>query len=105
MNTEPGAREILARRRQQLLAINEVQRQSLAMQVQVWRGQWQTLARAGNFLARLRDNPLLAGLILCAVVVIKPSRIRAAVSQTRTLWQRVSLFLPLLAALLQRGKE
>ncbi len=105
MSAEPSASEILARRRQQLLAINEVQRQSLAMQVQVWRGQWQTLARAGNVLARLRNNPLLVGLMVCAVVVIRPSRIRAAVSQTHTLWQRVSVFLPLLAALLRRGKE
>ena len=105
MSSDLSAAENLARRRQQLLAINEVQRQSMAMQVQVWRGQFQTLARASHFLARLRDNPLLVGLVLCAVVVIRPSRISAAVSQTRTLWQRVSLFLPLLAALLRRGKE
>ncbi len=104
MSGELSAREILAQRRQHLLAVNEIERQSLRMQVQGWRSQMQTLTRAGSFLGRLVSNPLLVGLLVCAIVAIRPSRISAAVSQTRTLWQRVSPFLPLLAALLRRGK-
>ena len=104
MSEQLSARAVLAQRRQHLLAVNEIQRQSLRIQVQGWHSQVQTLTRAGQFLARLGKNPLLVGLIVCAVVVIRPSRISAAVSQTHTLWQRVSPFLPLLAALLRRGK-
>lgn len=104
MDQQMSAREVLASRRQQIIAINEIQRQSMVIQVQMWRSQIQTLGLALNLLGRLRDNPLLAGALALGVVVLKPSRINTAIKQTSLLWQRVSLFLPLLFAFLRRDK-
>jgi hypothetical protein len=104
MDDQPDSHVRLARRRQQLIAIGAVQRQSLSIQVHMWRGKLQTVGQAFGFLGRMRENPWIIGALAAVVIILKPSRIKATVVRTHTLWQRVMPFLPLVAALFQRDK-
>lgn len=104
MDDQPDSHTRLALRRQQLIAIGALQRQSLSIQVQMWRGKLQTVGLALGFVARVRENPWIVGALAAVVILLKPSRIKATVVRTHTLWQRMMPFLPLIASLLQRDK-
>jgi hypothetical protein len=100
--------EKLARRREELLAISEVQRQLLILEYQALNTELTTarqgLNRALELLRQIRSNPLIFAGLGMALVLIKPSRIGRAFQQTQTFWQRIRLILPLLMPLLRRDK-
>jgi hypothetical protein len=96
--------ENLARRRQELITIIAVQRSSLQLQKQMWRTQLHNFALGWNMINRLRKNPLIIGGLLLTVIVIKPRRILSAVQQSRAIWQRIRILLPLISLFSQAGK-
>ncbi|MEN9869009.1 MAG: hypothetical protein RL748_4599 [Pseudomonadota bacterium] len=96
--------EKLARRRQELLAISELQRRTLFLHRQTLQNEVGMVKQRLQWIKQIRDNPLIFGVLALALAWIKPQRIKSAVQQSQSFWQRMQAILPLLMPLLRRDK-
>jgi hypothetical protein len=96
--------EILARRRQDIIAMIAIERSSLALQGQAWGAEFNKISVLGQMLNRLRKNPLLISALVLGLILIKPHRISGAIKQTSAIWQQIRVLLPLISLFLRSSK-
>ncbi len=105
MNSKPKlSAEILARRRQELIAISHAQRMMLADQGHVVLRSLAIADIGMTLIGHIRKNPLLTTGLVLGVVLVKPHRIIAWMGTGLMLWKNMRVVMPLLTPLFHKLK-